>query len=62
MAIPDCSFSSWEEIPDDSQFIYEALAKLDFIDFAALTIADQSLVLALALHLKNPSRRTAWEA
>ena len=62
MAIPDCSFSSWEEIPDDSKFIYEALAKLDFTDFATLSIADQSLVLALALHIKNASLRTAWEA
>jgi hypothetical protein len=62
MAIPDCSVFSFEELPDDSKFIYEALAKLDFVDFATLTIADQSLVLALALHLKNSSRRTAWES
>ena len=33
-----------------------------FSDFSTLAIAGQSLVLALALHLKNSSRRTMWES
>ena len=55
---------SWDELDDDSKFVYEALARLGFSEFSTLPIADQSLVLALACHLKNSSQRTAevWES
>ena len=49
---------SWDELPDDSKFVYEALAKLGYTEFADLAIADQSLVLALAVHLKRTSQRS----
>jgi hypothetical protein len=42
-----------DELDDDSKFVYEALARLGFSDFSTLPIADMSLVLALALHLKR---------
>lgn len=44
---------SWDELPDDSKFVYEALAKLGFSEFSTLPLPDMSLVLALALHLKR---------
>jgi len=53
------SLPDWGNLSDDSQYVYEALAQLGFSDFSTLSIADQSLVLALALHFKNVSRRTA---
>ena len=56
------SIPDWENLSDDSRYIYEALGRLGFSDFSTLAITDQSLVLALALHLKNSSRRTAWES
>jgi hypothetical protein len=56
------SIPDWENLSDDSQYIYTALAKLGFSDFSTLSITDQSLVLALALHLKNASRRSTWES
>jgi hypothetical protein len=64
MAGSDSSaFSCWDDIPDDSKFVYEALARLGFSEFSTLPVADMSLVLALALHLKN-SQSTAevWES
>jgi len=44
---------SWDELDDDSKFVYEALACLGFSEFSTLPSADMSLVLALALHLKR---------
>lgn len=54
----DSVINEWGEISDDAQFVYQALARLDFQDFSVLTTADQSLVLGLALHLKRLSQRT----
>ena len=64
MATPDCSFSSWEELRDDSKFVYEAMARLGFVgNFSDLPVADMQLILALALHLKNSQRRAEmWES
>ena len=57
------SIPDWENLPDDSRYVYEALARLGFSDFAALSIADQSLCLALAIHLKRTEgRREMWES
>ena len=50
------SILDWENLEDDSRYIYEALARLEFGEFSTLTIADQSLLLALALHYKNSHR------
>jgi len=44
---------SWDGLPDDSKFVYEALAKLGFSEFSQLPRPDMQLVLALALHLKR---------
>jgi len=52
----DCSLPDWQNLDDDSRYVYEALAKLGYCDFSTLSIADQSLVLALALHYKNSHR------
>jgi hypothetical protein len=57
-----CLSKSWDELDNDSKFVWEALARLGFSDFSTLPVADMSLVLALALHLKNSYRRTAWES
>ena len=57
------SISSWEEIPDDTKWVFEALAKLGFSDFATLSISDQSLCLALAIHLKRTEGKSEyWES
>jgi len=58
------SLPDWDNLEDDSRYVYEALAKLGFSEFSTLPIADQSLVLALACHLKNSSRNMAeaWES
>jgi hypothetical protein len=45
------SLPDWENLPDDSQYVYEAMAKLGFSEFNSLPMSDMSLVLALALHL-----------
>ena len=55
----DSTCFSWDELPDDSKWVYEALAQLGYCDFSVLAIADQSLVLALAIHLKRTSQCTA---
>jgi hypothetical protein len=52
------SITEFEDLPDDSRWVYEALARLEFGDYANLSTADQSLVLGLALHLKRVSERT----
>jgi hypothetical protein len=51
------SVTDWDNLPDDSKWIFESMARLGFAEFADLTIADQSLVLALAIHLKRTSQR-----
>jgi hypothetical protein len=56
------SIPDWDNIPDDSKWIFESMARLGFSEFAELTISDQQLVLALALHLKNSSTRETWES
>jgi len=48
---------SWDELPDDSKWIFESMARLGFCEFADLTISDQQLIISLACHLKNSSRR-----
>lgn len=54
---------SWDQLDDDSIFVYEALARLGFSDFSTLPIADMSLVLALALHLKRTQGQPeSWES
>jgi hypothetical protein len=57
------SIPDWDNLSDDSQYVYEALARLGFSDFSSLPTGDMSLVLALALHLKNSQRRAdVWES
>ena len=56
------SIPDWENISDDSQYVYEALARLGFSDFSTLP-ADMQLVLALALHLKRTQGQgEMWES
>jgi hypothetical protein len=53
----------WDELDDDSKFVYEALARLGFSDFSTLPVDDMSLVLALALHLKRTQGQPEqWES
>ena len=52
---------SWDQLDDDSKFVYEALARLGFSDFSTLPIADMSLVLGLALHLKRTQKQAEVE-
>jgi len=54
----DCSLPDWENLEDDSHWVYEALAKLGYGEFSQLSTPDMSVVLALAIHLKR-CRRTA---
>ena len=54
----DCSLSDWDNLSDDSKWIYEAMARLELAEFAELSISDQSAVVALALHLKRSHART----
>ena len=56
MAYPDC-ISSWEETPDDSKWVYEALARLGFTEFSTLPIPDMQVVLSLAQFLKRAERQ-----
>jgi hypothetical protein len=54
---------SWDEIPDDSKFVYEALARLGFTEFSTLPLPDMQLVLALALHIKRTQAQPEfWES
>jgi hypothetical protein len=55
---------SWDELDDDSKFVYEALARLGFSEFSTLPIADMSLVLTLALHIKRTQGQNpeTWES
>jgi hypothetical protein len=53
----------WDDIPDDSRFVYEALVKLGFTEFSTLPIPDMQLVLALAQYLKRTqSEPEMWES
>jgi hypothetical protein len=47
------SLPDWENLSDDSRYVYEALTKLGFTEFSTLPLPDMQLVLALALHLKR---------
>lgn len=47
------SLPDWENLPDDSHYVYEALTRLGFSEFSTLPLPDMQLVLALALHLKR---------
>jgi len=60
MAYPDCSFSSFDEVSDDSKYVYEDLARLGFSEFSTLQIPDMQVVLSLAQFLKRTEsqRRT----
>jgi hypothetical protein len=52
------SIPDWDNLEDDSRYVYEALAKLGYGEFSTLPLPDMSLVLALALHLKRTQGRT----
>ena len=52
------SLPDWDNLEDDSRYVYEALAKLGYGEFSTLPLPDMSLVLALALHLKRTQGRT----
>jgi len=57
------SLPDWENLPDDSRYVYQALAQLGFTEFSTLPLPDMSLVLALALHLKRTQGRPEmWES
>lgn len=56
------SIPDWDQLPDDSKFVYEALAQLGWDDFSTLPTADMSLVLALALHLERTQGRPEMES
>jgi hypothetical protein len=58
------SIPDWENLEDDSRYVYEAMAKLGFVvDFSDLPIADMQLILALALHLKRTQGQPEmWES
>ena len=65
MADSDSSaFSLLGNIPDDSQFVHQAMSTLGFAcEFSELPITDMSLVLALALHLKRAQGQPeTWES
>jgi len=63
MATPDCRFSSWDEVSDDSKFVYDALARLGFTELSTLPLADIQVVLALAQFLKRAQGcRETWES
>ena len=47
----DSLLPAWNELPSDAQYIFEAMARLEFQEVRALSTVDQSLVVALACHL-----------
>ena len=54
---------SWDELPDDSKFVYEALARLGFSEFSNLPLPDMQVVLALAQFLKRAQKqRETWQS
>lgn len=61
--IHDSTCFSWDELPDDSKFVYEALTRLGFTEFCTLPIPDMHLVLALAQYLKRAQGQPEmWES
>jgi hypothetical protein len=54
----DSTCLSFEELPDDSKWIFEAMARLNLAEFGSLSTADQSAVVGLAIHLKRVSQRS----
>lgn len=60
MASLDSSyFSCWDDVPDDSKFVYEAMASLGFVcEFSDLDISEMQLALELAVALKRAQGRT----
>jgi hypothetical protein len=60
----DLDFTSLQNVSDDSEFVHLAMEQLGFVgEFADLPVADMSLILALALHLKRTQGRPElWES
>ena len=57
------SIPDWDNLEDDSRYVYEALAKLGYGEFNTLPLPDMSLALALALHLKRTQGKSEmWES
>jgi hypothetical protein len=52
-ATQDSTCFSWDELSDDSKFVYEALTRLGFTEFSTLPIPDMRLVLAPTHYLKR---------
>jgi hypothetical protein len=57
-------FTCLASIQDDSKFVHQAMEQLGFVgEFADLPIADMSLILALAIHLKRSQfAAEVWES
>ena len=57
-------FSSWDDIPDDSKWVYEAMARLGFAcEFSDLSLGQMQLALALAAQLKRTQGQPeVWES
>ena len=57
-------FSCWDNIPDDTKFVYEAMAKLGFVcEFSELNLGQMQVALALAEQLKRSQRADEmWES
>jgi hypothetical protein len=57
-------FSSWDDIPDDSKFVYEAMAALGFLcEFSQLSVGQMQMALGLAEHLKRAQSAVGtWES
>ena len=50
----DSAFSSFNNIPDDSEFVHQAMHTLGFrCEFADLPLREMQLALALAQHFKR---------
>jgi len=57
------SLPDWENLEDDSRYVYQALTRLGFTEFSTLPLPDMQLVLALALHLKrSQGQPEMWES
>jgi hypothetical protein len=63
VTMASASLPDWENLSDDSRYVYEALTQLGFTEFSTLPIPDMQLVLALALYLKRTQgRHEFWES
>jgi hypothetical protein len=65
MAGSDSSaFSCWDDIPDDTKFVYQAMATLGFLcEFSELSVGQQQIALALAQQFKCCQRTPeTWES